>query len=621
MRSPRFPLREPTLKALFSVSSIKRTWKDKIRIAVRERYVPDPIEFLDFHVSLDSNSRRIESMISNGQYRPRRPLRILLEKSKGLCRQIVMPDVVDAIVLQRLSDSLYKTLRGKSPSQFAFFEPDNFNFWLEKGRNGEPLYGSFAAWLHFQRELFNGVKSKNYTVVTDIANYYDFIGYTNLRNVISSYVNPSEAVLDLLIYSLSGLTWQPDYMPRVEIGLPQIDLDAPRVLAHSFLFDLDTYAESQKDALYTRYMDDINFSTDSIYRAKELIRDVDLILHTRQVRLNSGKTRIMSSVEAMRYFRVVANKHLDEFQRSIDEKIIRKDSLVKHSRVISSLINKKYHKGYFDDGYGDKILKRMLSISRQVRGFIDHGVLDDILRRRPNVRLSVYKYVSSFPLSKSTVTLLANGMLRREAVDAASFLFASNAFVETLCPSDRLKAEIQDATLPMNSKVSVSDGDGAVLYAKLWIMSKYGDESEIIEAISRHYDAWRVSPHLGRLVGGMTPRINSINEFKLFRNLIVNSNNSDAINVLEFHERLSSTGKMYGAVRRFISAPNGSKPLKITHAKFLMLLSVFRNPHVLDKEKLRLAGVHILVWQDAFYRKHALEALPAGLHASVPAGR
>ena len=28
-------------------------------------------------------------------------------------------------------------------------------------------------------------------------------------------------------------------------GLPQIDLDAPRVLAHSFLFDLDKYAKKE----------------------------------------------------------------------------------------------------------------------------------------------------------------------------------------------------------------------------------------------------------------------------------------------------------------------------------------------------------------------------------------
>ena len=76
-------------------------------------------------------------------------------------------------------------------------------------------------------------------VITDISNYYDSISYIHLRNVISGILHAEEPVLDMLIYVLSDLLWQPDYMPRVEIGLPQINLDAPRLLAHCFLYELD----------------------------------------------------------------------------------------------------------------------------------------------------------------------------------------------------------------------------------------------------------------------------------------------------------------------------------------------------------------------------------------------
>ena len=42
-------------------------------------------------------------------------------------------------------------------------------------------------------------------------------------------------MIDMLIYVLGDLLWQPDYTPRIEIGPPQINLDAPRLLAHCFL--------------------------------------------------------------------------------------------------------------------------------------------------------------------------------------------------------------------------------------------------------------------------------------------------------------------------------------------------------------------------------------------------
>ena len=117
-----------------------------------------------------------------------------------------------------------------------------------------------------------------------------------------------ECVLDMLIYVLSALLWQPDYMPRVEVGLPQINMDAPRLLAHCFLYELDQFLASDTSRDFVRYMDDIDIGVDSVAAAKEVLKSVDLVLQTKQVRLNSGKTLILSQSDALRHFRVVDNR-------------------------------------------------------------------------------------------------------------------------------------------------------------------------------------------------------------------------------------------------------------------------------------------------------------------------
>ena len=129
-------------------------------------------------------------------------------------------------------------------------------------------------------------------IVSDIVNYYDSVSYDHLRNILADLSLAREHALDLLIYTLSCMLWQPDYMPRVPVGLPQSNLDAPRLLAHCFLFEIDESLSNMKNVDFARYMDDIDVGVDSIPEARVVICDLDLSLQTRQIRLNSGKTKI-----------------------------------------------------------------------------------------------------------------------------------------------------------------------------------------------------------------------------------------------------------------------------------------------------------------------------------------
>jgi Reverse transcriptase (RNA-dependent DNA polymerase) len=321
MRSPKFAIRRDELKKVLNPASLKLAWKNTVRVAMRRQYIADPIEFMDFHSRIQAECELVAAQLSDGTYNPRKPRRVLVEKSRGLCRQLAVLDVRDALVLQCLSDAFHSNIKGKSPNKSAFFEPERHLF--TGPLNEKRTYGSFRSWLEFQEQIFNFSKTRQYIIVTDIANFYDYISHSNLRNIITDYVDEvRESILDLLIFVLSELNWQPDYMPRAGVGLPQIDLDAPRLLAHCFLYELDKMMSRRSDVDYVRFMDDIDIGVDSIPAAKTILRDIDLTLHARQVRLNTGKTKILSHIDALEHFKIAENEHIASIEAH-GKKVIR----------------------------------------------------------------------------------------------------------------------------------------------------------------------------------------------------------------------------------------------------------------------------------------------------------
>ncbi len=97
MRSPRFKIRTAPLRAIFSPRTLERVWRKKVRILMRQQSVNDGIEHFDFHVSRELECKKLSRLILEGDYKPESAQRILVEKNKGLCRQLVIPTVRDAL--------------------------------------------------------------------------------------------------------------------------------------------------------------------------------------------------------------------------------------------------------------------------------------------------------------------------------------------------------------------------------------------------------------------------------------------------------------------------------------------------------------------------------------------
>jgi hypothetical protein len=594
MRSPRFDIRAAKLHTLFSPKNIERIWKEKVRSSMKNQFLKDGIEHFDFHISIKIESIKLSHLILSGDYAPQKAQRILVEKSKGLCRQLVIPHIRDAIVLQCLSDALYEEVKGKSPTKNSYFEPQDHKFSsLSSG------YGTFAAWLNFQKALFNFSKTRNFIVVTDIANYYDSISYVHLRNAISSISGVEECVLDMLIFVLSDLLWQPDYTPRIEIGLPQINLDAPRLLAHCFLYELDSFLASDPNRDFVRFMDDIDIGVDTIPDAKNVLKSVDLVLQTKQIRLNGGKTAILTRNEAIKHFRILENAQLDKLKEIIEHRIKAGLSLKRPKRVIELRIREGVKRKTFDTGNGEKIFKRWLGLANQTNANIKPLTLEQIIRLRPAVRENVYSLIRSRPLTPSVAKILASSASSGLLVDDAAMVEMANYLVETLVRNRRSHDHIHEI-------ITINDLNNYYgLYSKLWLQSKYESTADILKTLTDAESVWVPHEQIGRIVGSFLPLFYSSPEESKFQSLLFASLNAGVRQAYKFHLSLSQNPDTFKSMFDTLKAPNPTRGTQITHAKFLCLLSALRNPNVSAAQIAILKTKNAQVFNDFYYKRIA----------------
>ena len=116
-RSPKFFLREKVISQVVNRDRLRKTWKKKTYTDFRNFPLVDPLDYMDVDIHIDDVCRRIVSKIGLGEYSVSGTKRFLIEKSKGLCRQMTIPSVHDALTLQCLADAFWGDIKSKSPSK------------------------------------------------------------------------------------------------------------------------------------------------------------------------------------------------------------------------------------------------------------------------------------------------------------------------------------------------------------------------------------------------------------------------------------------------------------------------------------------------------------------------
>src|SRR5262245_34570534 len=342
-------------------------------------------------------------------------------------------------------------------------------------------------------------------------------------------------------------------------------------------------------------MDDIDIGVDSFKDAKQILKEIDLVLQTRQVRLNSGKTVIMSKAEAEKHFKVRENIFLDKFVARINSKYQSELSLERERRFTTFALEYGFRNGTFIDGNGEKILKRLITIAARLQSKIPPPILSEITHNWPGAREHIMRYYAHMPYDKEAFQAILSYIGENRYVDDVSWLNFAKSMVSACTPRveyiyDQL-GELFDSNRP----------DFFEVYAKIWILSKYGNSDDLLSVLKQQFDLWASDDILGRLVGGLFPLFEQDGMMGSLERMIVGSNNRGAKEVLSFHRALTNEKSAYVRVRDYLRATNPTLPNHISHPKYLMLLTVLQGYVVEEEERKSLIKVHHKAFSDGFY--------------------
>jgi hypothetical protein len=390
MHTERLILRKESLSNLFGKKEVSSIWRKIVCGQLRSLDFKDLYDHYDFNYNIEERATAIKNEILNGTYRVSLPLIYRLEKKYGVCRHMVIPQPIDALVLQVLVGSISEQLIKNQPSDKSFYSREKHNV-------GNPHdaaeYGlSFRKqWKKLQKEIYRFNDEKNLLIVTDLSNYYDSISIDELKKVFLGYVKTNEVLVDILFRVIEEISWKPDYLPYSGRGLPTSNLEAIRLLAHSFLFEIDNVLKQRTHDCFTRWMDDIVIGVDNRKEAIELISSVSDMLKSRGLALT--KTAIYESKEAHYHFQIDENKYLDSLKK------VKKGD--ENYNQITTELKKKFKK-HFNSKYWDKIAKRYVTAFGKLESTKLLTEISKVYLNYPGLRPNLLMYLKKIGYKKQT---------------------------------------------------------------------------------------------------------------------------------------------------------------------------------------------------------------------------
>lgn len=511
MNTDRFNLlRKKTLSRVFGSSTIAKTWRDIVKNQLRSDVIDDLFDYYDYNYSIDEISKVLSKEILLGRYYTKEPIIYKVEKKNGVCRHIVHPSPSDALILQCLINTIGTSLLKRAPTTNAFFSRDHAQHKLP---HQVELDRSFLPWREqwklFQKQIYSFNDEKKYVVATDLANYFDSISITDLKGYITSLVKIDEVVTDLLFNSISNLAWIPDYMPQKNRGLPVINIESVRILAHSYLYELDFVVNKKTKGCYVRWMDDIDFGVDSINEANYILNSMSDILQSRGLSLNQAKTKIYDYKQGEKEFCISENRYLDLLLQKVKEKKITTNDRREARKFFRSILLKANLKSW------DKIVKRTFTYFGQIKDRYPLGKLVSLYSEYPTYRSTIFYYLSNIGYSTKAALVLLEILKNTNSYDDVAYLFLVKCLVNWKIPiSIKTREYLRhfDNVLLKKVKHFNSEFD---FYCLLMFRSKYMKGKSLAEFIEKYESYWNKFPFLRRQVMSIISRLLPISYDKM----------------------------------------------------------------------------------------------------------
>jgi len=532
LKTGRFRERESQLEKALNPKKMESLWKKHVRSSLRNQALSDLHDYYDFHIHIKNRIQSVKSLVLTGIYQPSRPIRVRSEKQLGMSRHIVILTPQDALVLETIADFLMPIIKKAQPCKCSYFSRNQSQPKTPANIDETFGYPWWILWPQFQKRILQFTEEKEYTVTTDVATYYDNIGFTKLRNFLSNLGVLSEIFLDFMFFLFERFVWRPDYLPFPGKGLPQIDLDAPRLVAHAFLFEVDRFLSQETDEHFVRWLDDVDFGCDSIIEAKTLLRNIDELLLSRGLHLNSSKTKILSKKEAIEHFQLRENRFLNIFHKRVKRLISENKSISKEKKIL----RKRFHKFNNANRVGQwiKIFKRYISLSRICNDNFLQSITPEYLSNHAALRSSIFLYYKSLGWSDKREKHIISYV--NESLDDIGFSEAIDVLITWICPETiRYIQRMRELAL------LIADSEESVRYiGALKLLAKYGNGKNIDFIVNKYTHLWKNNDWVARQVASIYPRISNEDIKETVKNVIYSFGLTSAKSVIDNLELISN---------------------------------------------------------------------------------
>lgn len=574
MHTERFQrLRKKTLNLVFDKVVATKIWRSTVRNQLRGLDIKDLYDHYDFNFNIDDRIQAIKASILDGSYSVGTPLIYKTEKKLGICRHMVIPQPEDALILQCLVEQVSSSVLKKQPSKNAFYSRDKHN--VKKPHEAVEYGLSFREqWKNLQKKIYNFADSFNFLVVTDLTNYFDSIDLRELRRVFVSHVEADEVIVDLIFKIVEGLSWRPDYLPYSQRGLPTANVEPIRLLAHSFLFEIDQILKERTKDNFARWMDDITSGVNDKREGIALLSDMSDVLKSRGLALNISKTQILSAKEAYFHFQIKENMEIDKYE-SI------KPGTKKSAKAERELwIKYKYHFKDRSPKAWDKIAKRYITTFGKLQS---DRLLTDLSSRyiaNPALRSNYLIYLAIRGYSHKAATRILEILKSIDPFDDLSLFQISHLTTQWSIPNNKRGRDFISEMKSLLTGHASKKRDAQSFFALLWFLSKYEAEAGLYNFLVRYRNIWQGNSFLRRQATASMARFGSNRSGRRLE-LINHQAMSGVPTTVSIANQLSQFAEL-GAVPFELNAylfPK-AKPIVYPHSKFMVLCSVLASKSV-----------------------------------------
>lgn len=595
MQTDRFnQLRKEKLSKIFDKKNITNVWRKIVRDQLRNLDLKDLYDHYDFNFNIESRAEAIRNDILGGTYKVSQPLIYRIEKKFGICRHLVIPQPIDALVLQVLVEYVAEEILKNQPSPNAYYSRDKHNL---KSPHTIEEYGLTwrQQWKQLQKKIYNFQEEKKFITVTDLTNYYDSIDINELRKVFSSYSKIDEVLIDLLFRVIEEISWKPDYLPYSKRGLPITNIEGIRSLAHSFLFEVDEILIQKSDNSFTRWMDDIVIGMDSKKQAIETLSSISDILKSRGLALNLSKTNIYNEDEGYYHFQIEANRYIDSIEKT-------KKTDPDYKKICSKLHNNfKQHLKDKKPKYWDKIAKRYITTYGKLQCKTLLNIITPTYINYPGLRTNLIYYLLTLGYTKRNSDMALNILDQIDIFDDISLYQLCSLITQWEIPinedSDKFLKDFENKI----TSISIERKNSSDFYCLIWFKSKYNHPEDLLKFIKKYQYIWNLDTSLRRQVTSILSRllINNNNDvIKILNNQISSGipNTSTLANQIYF---FNTSSKIEGKLTFYLFPPNKHKIYPLP--KFLVLCSVLNSETLRNENNIRKkVKEHIT---DPYYKK------------------